>query len=151
MRFLSIAAVILANVVIIAQTQQRPTDGSIQGIVQSDNVPIPGVTITAINNSNGEKVSTSTDLKGQYHIAVPQGSYTLETSMPAFAPSNKQAAVDDQQRLLRLDFNLTLASRSQQTSAPPSPPSVLEAAELSSCNCSKLQPRKQRRGNSRMN
>jgi hypothetical protein len=118
-RFLFLAAVILANVVILAQTQKPTTAGAIEGIVQSENVPIPGVTITATSTSNGEKVTTSTDLNGQYHIPVSKaGSYMVETSMPAFAPANKEAAIEDGASPIRLDFNLTLASRSQQPSAP---------------------------------
>ena len=126
MRSLFLAAVILANVVIVAQTQKPANAGAIQGIVQSSSVPIPGVTITATNTNNGEKVSTSTDLNGQYHIAVPAlGSYTVETSMLAFSPATKEIAVDGQATPARLDFDLTLASRSQQKtvqSVPSRPP-----------------------------
>src|SRR4029077_19776102 len=110
----------LANVVILAQTEKPKPSGAIEGIVQSENVPIPGVMITATNTSNEEKVTTSTDLNGQYHISVStRGSYILETSMPAFAPASKEAAVEEQNSPVRLDFSLTLASRSQQQSAPP--------------------------------
>jgi hypothetical protein len=121
-RFLSLAAVVLANIVILAQTQKPATGGAIQGIVQSENLPIPGVAITATDTSNGEKVTTSTDLNGQYHIQVPKtGRYSVETSMAAFAPASKEAAVEDQATPARLDFNLTLASRVQQSAAQPRP------------------------------
>jgi hypothetical protein len=119
-RFLFLAAVILANVVILAQTEKPTISGAIEGIIQSESVPIPGVTITATNTSNGEKVTTSTDLNGQYHIPVSKGGpYMIETSMPAFAPASKETAVEDPSSPVRLDFNLILASRSQEQSAPP--------------------------------
>ena len=71
MRFLTIGALILANVVIFAQTQKPAAAGIIQGIVQSGNIPIPGVTVTATNFITDEKVNTSTDLNGQYQLKVP--------------------------------------------------------------------------------
>src|SRR5262249_7983804 len=53
---------------------------------------------------------------------VPKtGSYSIETSMAAFAPATKETAVDDESGPVRLDFNLTLASRSQQQTAPSTP------------------------------
>ena len=123
-RFLLIAPLILANIVILAQTQKSETGCIIQGIVQSENQPIPGVTITATNQTTGEKVSTSTDPNGQYHIQVAAaGSYLVETAMTAFAPTSKETTVEDHGTPLRLDLNLTLASRSQQQGvARPRPP-----------------------------
>src|SRR5207249_4065644 len=65
-RSLIIAGLILANVAIFAQTQKRPqpAGGVIQGIVQSGNMPLPGVTVAATNFITNEKVTTSTDLNG---------------------------------------------------------------------------------------
>src|SRR5437899_1633622 len=121
-RFLTVAALILANVVIFAQTQKPAAAGIIQGIVQSGNIPIPGVTITATNFISDEKVTTSTDLNGQYQLKVPgAGAYIVETSMAAFAPGIKEADIKDPAQPERLDFELMLLSRSQQTSARPGP------------------------------
>ena len=119
MRFLSIAALLLANVVIFAQTHKTEPGSIIQGIVQSENLPIPGVTVTATNKTTGERVSTSTDPNGQYHIQLPMaGAYLLETTMTAFAPAGKETTVQEHGSPLRLDFNLTLASRAPQQTAP---------------------------------
>jgi hypothetical protein len=121
-RFFSIVALILANIVIFAQTQKPATSSVIQGVVQSENIPIPGAGVTATNTDTGEKVSTSTDPNGQYHIQLPAaGSYVVETSMAAFAPASKETTIEDPATPLRLDFNLTLASRSQQKGAQPRP------------------------------
>src|SRR5262249_47497549 len=94
---------------------QRAPAGVIQGIVQSRNTPIPGATVTATNSATNEKVSTSTDVNGQYQLKVSAaGAYTVEIFMAAFAPASKQADVKDSAAAARLDFDLTLASRSQQ-------------------------------------
>ena len=121
-RFLTIGALILANVVIFAQAQKPAGGGIIQGIVQSGNIPIPGVTVAATNFITDEKVTTSTDLNGQYQLKVRAvGAYFVETSMAAFAPGIKEADIKDAAQPERLDFELMLLSRSQQTSAQPGP------------------------------
>src|SRR5437660_2367398 len=121
-RFLTIGALILANVVIFAQAQKPAGGGIIQGIVQSGNIPIPGVTVAATNFITDEKVTTSTDLNGQYQLKVrAAGAYFVETSMAAFAPGIKEADIKDPAQPERLDFELMLLSRSQQTSARPGP------------------------------
>jgi hypothetical protein len=122
-RFILIAALIVANIVVLAQT--RPAGGTIQGIVQSGGTPLPGVTVTATNSTTNEKVTTSTDPNGQYQLKVPAtGTYNVETTMSAFATSAKPANVSDASTPLRLDFDLTLASRTQQAAAQPPPATV---------------------------
>jgi trimeric autotransporter adhesin len=124
-RVVGIAALVLANVVIFAQTQKPGTGGVIQGIVQSGGALIPGVTVTATNFITDEKVSTSTDPNGQYQLTLPKtgayGAYIVETSMPAFAPGIKEADIKDPSQPERLDFELMLLSRSQQASANRAP------------------------------
>ena len=117
-RFLFIAGLVLANIAVLAQTQRPATPGGIiQGIVQSGNTPLPGVSVTAINSVTNEKVTTSTDLNGQYQLKVPTvGTYNIETTMAAFAPAAKQAELVDVSTPVRLDFDLTLASRVPQAS-----------------------------------
>jgi hypothetical protein len=54
-------------------------------------------------------------LNGQYQLKVGgSGTYTVETTMPAFAPVSKQAMVDASAPPVRLDFDLTLASRTAE-------------------------------------
>src|ERR1051326_7538938 len=132
-RFFSVVALVLANIAIFAHSQkssdsvsahsQKPaTRIVIQGVVRSENIPIPGASVTATNANTGEKVISSTDPNGQYHIQLPAaGSYVIEISMAAFAAASKEATAEDPAIPLRLDFNLTLASRSQQKAAQPRP------------------------------
>jgi trimeric autotransporter adhesin len=119
-RTLGIGLLILANIVVIAQTQKPPAGGVIQGIVQSGNAPIPGATVTATGSAGKEKITTSTDPNGQYQLRVPAGAYTVDAAMAAFAPISKSLEIKDPSIPSRLDFDLTLASRSQQA-APPKP------------------------------
>jgi len=125
-RFLFIVGLVVLNIAVIAQTQRVVTVGTIQGIVQSGGTPVPGVTVTATNSATNEKVTTSTDLNGQYQLKLPSaGTYNIETSMAAFSPSTKPAEVGEGAAPVRLDFDLALASRSQQQSA--NPPRVVGA------------------------
>src|SRR5215468_6454826 len=115
-----IFTLVLANIVVLAQTQRPAAAGIIQGIVQSGGTTVPGVTVTATNTTTNEKFTTSTDLNGQYQLRLPAiGSYNVETSMAAFAPSTKTAEISEASAPVRMDFDLTLSSRTQNASAQP--------------------------------
>src|SRR5262245_65660494 len=104
-----IIILVLANIVVLAQTQRPAPAGIIQGIVQSGGTAVPGVTVTATNTATNEKFTTSSDLNGQYQLRLAAiGSYSVETSMAAFAPSMKNAEIGDASTQVRLDFDLTL-------------------------------------------
>ena len=119
-RWLFVIALVLANIVVLAQTQRGGTGGIIQGIVQSGGTPLPGVTLTATNTDTNEKFTTSTDLNGQYQLKVATtGTYNIETAMAAFAPAAKKADITNASTPARVDFDLTLVSRTQQASAQP--------------------------------
>src|SRR5207249_7087875 len=115
---LFIAALILMDIFVLAAMQKPEGDGFIQGIVQSGSTPIPGATVTATHAVTGEKLVTSTDLRGQYQIKLPGvGAYIVEASMAAFAPAIKETDIKDVSSTARLDFDLMLLSRSPQTSS----------------------------------
>src|SRR6058998_862139 len=106
------------DIFVLAAMQKPEGDGFIQGIVQSGNTPIPGATVTATHAVTGEKLVTSTDLRGQYRIKLPGvGAYIVEASMAAFAPAIKETDIKDVSSTARLDFDLMLLSRSPQTSS----------------------------------
>ena len=78
--------------------------------------------MSATNSETGEKITTVTDVNGQYSLTVtPGGRYTVETTMAAFASSTKDADLTDTSRPVRVDFELILRSRSTQDSAPATP------------------------------
>jgi hypothetical protein len=118
-RFIFLAALALANLVVVAQTQRPATVGTIQGIVQSAGSPLPGATVTASNSATNEKLTTSTDPNGQYQLKVATtGAFEIQVTMPAFASAGKTVEVTGATPA-RLDFELTLASRTQQAAAQP--------------------------------
>jgi len=60
--------------------------GSIQGVVKSGDTAIPGATVTASNTLTGQKVTTWTNVAGQYSLQVPaNGRYVVKAQMAAFA------------------------------------------------------------------
>src|SRR5499426_815139 len=119
-RLALILTLILVNIVVLAQTQRPAPAGIIQGIVQSGGTAVPGVTVTATNTATNEKLTTSTDLNGQYQLRLAAiGSYNVETSMAAFAPSTKTAEISEASAPVRMDFDVTLSSRTQNASAQP--------------------------------
>jgi len=125
-RLLLIIILVAANIAVVAQTQ-RAAGGTIQGIVQSTGTPLPGVAITATNSETNEKLTTSTDVNGRYQLRVPaMGTYTVESALAAFATATKPADVRDLATPVRLDFDLSLVSRTQQPQQTATPqPRVL--------------------------
>ncbi len=122
-----------------AQETIAPTSApsfSINGIVKSGNTPIPGATVTAINSSNQEKTTTSTDINGAYSLQVSaQGKYQLRVEMPAFAVGTREvklgttdtsqagtAQPELSQPVAHADVELTLLSRTQQAARAPERP-----------------------------
>ena len=102
-RFLLIAGLAFANIVLLAQTQRPANGGTIQGVVQSGGTALPGVSVVATNTSTNEKFTTSTDPNGQYQLKLAVGSYQIETNMAAFAGATKQAEVREGAAPARLD------------------------------------------------
>ncbi len=83
----------------------------LRGIVKSGNMPIPGVTVTAINTATRQKTSTWTDVDGSYVLPLPAaGTYFLRTQMTGFAPAMQRLQVNASQEQ-RVDLELVLASR----------------------------------------
>ncbi|HUE51036.1 MAG TPA: TonB-dependent receptor [Terriglobales bacterium] len=85
----------------------------IAGTVKSGNTQVPGATVTALNQSTGEKVVTWSDIDGSYAVQVSAaGRYTVSAEMAAFAPSTREVEVSDSPA--RTDLTVVLASRAQQ-------------------------------------
>jgi len=117
-RLFVIAALVAANIAVLAQTQKPAARAVLQGLVQSTGTPIPGATVTATHSTTNQQAVTSTDLNGRYQLRLPEmGNYNVEVTMPAFATAAKSAVAADASLPTRLDFDLVLASRTQQASA----------------------------------
>ena len=90
------------------------TGGSIAGLVKSGNTPIPGATVTASNTLTGQKVTTWTNVAGQYSLHVPaNGRYVVKAQMPAFAVITGEALINAANSTQHVDLEIVLASRSQ--------------------------------------
>jgi hypothetical protein len=57
--------------------------GTISGIVRAatDNTPLPGRRVTAVNLQNGQRIDATTATNGGYTIKVPVGRYRLEVEL----------------------------------------------------------------------
>src|SRR4051812_35746870 len=70
------------------------TGCEISGKVNTGNVPLPGVTITASNSLTGKKSVTSTGLDGTYTLNVgPKGRFVVRAEFAAFAPVTSEIVV----------------------------------------------------------
>jgi Carboxypeptidase regulatory-like domain len=60
-------------------------EGTIRGMVKSGNIPVPGVTVTATNESTNEKATAWTNVDGRYELRVHSfGHFVISTQMIAF-------------------------------------------------------------------
>ena len=120
-RLILSAALCVALAAPPAFAQQAPTTsttqqgGTIRGTVKSGTTPLPGVTITATNTLSGKKYSASTDVNGNFAMAIPKnGRYVLRTDFPAFAAATKELLLNATNTNQQADFTLVLTSRAEQ-------------------------------------
>jgi trimeric autotransporter adhesin len=130
-RFLRTAILCLAAGCGLAHCQTGTAGREISGVVTSDSVFLPGVTVFAIDTVTGNMVVTSTDASGRYALRVAsEGEYILHAEMMAFAPATKEVVVGASGRSARADFTLVLLSRGQSSAQPQNPkPSSKESKE----------------------
>lgn len=89
--------------------------GEITGIVESGNVPLPGVTVTAANTLTGKKYFTSTDVDGSFKIAVTgKGRYVIKAEFSAFAPITQEVLINDENRNGKAELAMLLLSRAER-------------------------------------
>ena len=94
---------------------QTTVGGRLYGTVKSGNVPLPGVTVVALNTLTGKRFSTTTDITGAWSMKIPQnGRYVVRTEFAAFAQSSLEALLNASSHEQTLNFELTLASRATQ-------------------------------------
>jgi len=105
---------LLAHVVLLyAQIPNSPSsDGTIRGIVKSGNMPIPGVTVTANNDSTKETATTWTNVDGTYVLRVHTlGRFVISTQMTAFASLKQEVTLNANARDATANLELILDSR----------------------------------------
>ncbi len=112
----------------LAAQSPQSEGGIIHGVVKSGNMPLPGATVTAANTLTGQKVTTSTDVDGSFSVQVPSdGRYVVRAQMAAFAPVTQEVRVNDANRILEANLELTLLSRVPKTE-PANPTAPAHAA-----------------------
>jgi len=85
-------------------------------------VPLPGVAITAMNSLTGRKYATTTDIDGEYAMAIPRnGRYVVRAQLTGFADVTQEVVLNGVQAEAAnqgitivpkaTDFGLQLASR----------------------------------------
>jgi len=94
-------------------------EGAIRGIVKSGNMPIPGVTVTATDESTKAKTTTWTNVDGTYVLRVHSfGHFVISTRMIAFAPSKQEVTLDANVRDAAVNLELVLESRVRHVATP---------------------------------
>lgn len=86
------ASLILASLMLLASpTEAQTTTGTILGDVRdATGGALPGVTVTAINQSNGATREAVTDARGGYSFsALPPGTYTIKASLTGFRETQR--------------------------------------------------------------
>src|ERR1044071_2180434 len=88
--------VLLAFAIAPSLATAQVTTGTITGrVVDQQNMPIPGVTITATNVSTGLVRVDASDAEGTYRLAaLPVGTYTVEIMLAGFAPIKQSISID---------------------------------------------------------
>ena len=89
--------------------------GRLHGVVKSGDIPLPGVTVTAVNTLTGKRYSTTTDISGSWSLSIPQnGRYVIRTQFAAFAQASQEALLNETGHDRTVNFQLILASRAAE-------------------------------------
>lgn len=92
--------------------------GTIRGTVMAGKVPLPGVSVTATNTLTGKKYATTTDVDGNFAMAIPKtGRYVLKAELAAFAAATSEVRLTAEAEHQTAAFTLELASRAAAQSA----------------------------------
>lgn len=103
----------------------QPAGGTIHGVVKAGNLGIPGAAVSISPGStslgsSADKISTWTDVDGRYSVAVAAyATYTVQVQMFAFANKTQPVVVDASHQNVQANFELTLLSRTRETTPQP--------------------------------
>ena len=105
---------------------QGVQSGTITGFVNSaDELPLPGVTVTATSDALQGQRTTVTDTNGVYYLrALPAGTYTMAFAIPGFQPSTRTDVAVNVGGVTGLDATMSVATLAETvtvTGQAPSP------------------------------
>src|SRR4051812_31252663 len=96
---------------VVAQTLSGG-GATIQGIVRSKQVPLPGAIVTAVDENDkkgANPVSAITEVNGQYILKVPAaGKYHVTVDMTLFTAGAGDVELTDAAKPVQKDFDLSL-------------------------------------------
>ena len=110
-RFLLAAALLLAALPRVS-AQQATTTGSVRGVVRgTDNTPVSGATVVAINEASGTRRGTRTDDRGRYNIPfLDPGVYTVRAQRIGYRPAERVGMRSGLGQVETQDFSLETAA-----------------------------------------
>lgn len=140
---LALSAVVLSTAgqgsaraqIVPGETASPPAQGStpapgnaqaiLKGQIHAGSVSLPGVAVTATNSGSGTKYTTTSDIDGNFQMAVPGGGhYTVSAEIAGFALETKDVTVSIGEQAQNADFTMELASRVPARPAAPAAPAA---------------------------
>ena len=98
------------------QDAQVPASYEISGTVRSGKTALPGATVTATNTLTGKKYVVATGSDGRFQFTeVARGRYVVRIEFMGFAIFTQEVVLNPQNPGGKIDAELILASRQQQT------------------------------------
>src|SRR4029453_4895666 len=87
----------------------QSAQGGLRGTVKDAQSPIPGVTVTMVNQTNGVTRETVTNGVGEYSFpAVDPGSYTVRVTVQGFKTFEQKGVIINTQSFVGLDVTLEI-------------------------------------------
>src|SRR5262245_7247712 len=101
------ALLVSAPIPVSAQSAQ----GGLRGTVKDAQSPIPGVTVTMVNEANGTARDTETNGAGEYSFpAVEPGTYSVRVALQGFKTFERKGVIINTQSFMGLDITLEIGT-----------------------------------------
>src|SRR5215475_16125058 len=102
---MAFSLLVSAPISVSAQSAQ----GGLRGTVKDAQSPIPGVTVTMVNEANGTTRETVSNGVGEYSFpAVEPGTYTVRCSVQGFKTFERKGVIINTQTFVGLDVVLEI-------------------------------------------
>jgi trimeric autotransporter adhesin len=104
---MAFALLVSAPISVSAQSAQ----GGLRGTVKDAQSPIPGVTVTMVNEANGVTRDTATNGVGEYSFpAIEPGTYTVRVALQGFKTFERKGVIINTQTFVGLDVTLEIGA-----------------------------------------
>jgi len=96
---------------------QTPATFDLTGSARSVKTPLPGATVTAANTLTGKKYVAATNSEGKFSLSgMTRGRYVVRIEFMGFALFTQEVVLNPENPAAKVDAELILASRQQQSS-----------------------------------